>query len=37
MAQVIAILFAIGGAVWMYMRRNPHEDAPGIYATPQAA
>lgn len=37
MAQVIAILFALGGAVWMYMRRSPHADAPGIYAAPQAA
>lgn len=37
MAQVIAILFALGGAIWMYMRRNPHADAPGIYAAPQAA
>lgn len=37
MAQVIALLFAIGGAVWMYMRRNPGPDAPGIYAVPQAA
>ncbi|HST07758.1 MAG TPA: prolipoprotein diacylglyceryl transferase [Gemmatimonadaceae bacterium] len=35
-AQVIALIFTIGGAVWMYMRRNPHEDAPGIYAA-QAA
>jgi phosphatidylglycerol:prolipoprotein diacylglycerol transferase len=36
-AQGIAVLFAIGGGVWMYLRRNPHEDAPGIYATAQAA
>jgi phosphatidylglycerol---prolipoprotein diacylglyceryl transferase len=36
MAQVIALIFAIGGATWMYLRRNPHEDAPGIYAA-QAA
>lgn len=37
MAQVIAILFAVGGAIWMYVRRNPGPDAPGIYAVPQAA
>jgi phosphatidylglycerol:prolipoprotein diacylglycerol transferase len=37
MAQVIALLFAIGGGAWMYMRRNPGPDAPGIYAMPQAA
>jgi phosphatidylglycerol:prolipoprotein diacylglycerol transferase len=36
-AQVIAILFAIGGAIWMYVRRNPGPDAPGIYAVPQPA
>lgn len=36
-AQVIALLFAIGGGVWMYMRRNPKPDAPGIYAMPRAA
>jgi phosphatidylglycerol---prolipoprotein diacylglyceryl transferase len=30
-AQLIALLFAIGGAVWMYMRRTPGPDAPGIY------
>jgi phosphatidylglycerol:prolipoprotein diacylglycerol transferase len=36
-AQVIALLFAVGGAVWMYMRRNPEPDAPGIYAMPRAA
>ncbi len=36
-AQLIAICFAIGGAIWMYMRRNPRPDAPGIYATPQPA
>ena len=36
-AQVIALLFAIGGAVWMYMRRNPEPDAPGIYSMPRAA
>ena len=37
MAQVIALLFAIGGGIWMYLRRNPGPDAPGIYAVPQAA
>jgi phosphatidylglycerol:prolipoprotein diacylglycerol transferase len=37
MAQVIALLFAIGGGVWMYMRRNPGPEAPGIYAVAQAA
>jgi phosphatidylglycerol---prolipoprotein diacylglyceryl transferase len=37
MAQVIALLFAIGGGVWMYVRRNPGPDAPGIYAVPQHA
>jgi phosphatidylglycerol:prolipoprotein diacylglycerol transferase len=36
MAQVIALIFAVGGAIWMYVRRNPHTDAPGIYAA-QAA
>jgi phosphatidylglycerol:prolipoprotein diacylglycerol transferase len=36
-AQVIALLFAVGGAVWMYMRRNPKPDAPGIYSMPRAA
>jgi phosphatidylglycerol:prolipoprotein diacylglycerol transferase len=35
-AQVIAICFAVGGAIWMYVRRNPDADAPGIYAS-QAA
>jgi len=37
MAQVIAVLFAIGGGVWMYVRRNSGPDAPGIYAVAQAA
>jgi phosphatidylglycerol---prolipoprotein diacylglyceryl transferase len=37
MAQVIAILFAVGGAIWMYVRWNPGPQAPGIYAVPQAA
>jgi phosphatidylglycerol:prolipoprotein diacylglycerol transferase len=36
-AQLIALAFAIGGAVWMYIRRNPDADAPGIYAASQAA
>jgi phosphatidylglycerol:prolipoprotein diacylglycerol transferase len=32
MAQTIAILFAIGGLVWMQMRRDVSEGKPGIYA-----
>jgi phosphatidylglycerol---prolipoprotein diacylglyceryl transferase len=36
-AQLIALLFAIGGAVWMYMRRNPGPDAPGIFPAAQPA
>jgi phosphatidylglycerol:prolipoprotein diacylglycerol transferase len=36
-AQVIALAFAVGGAIWMYLRRNPGPAAPGIYAMPQAA
>jgi phosphatidylglycerol:prolipoprotein diacylglycerol transferase len=36
-AQVIAFLFAIGGAFWMYARRNPKPDAPGIYSMRRAA
>ena len=36
-AQVIGILFAVGGALWMYARRNPRPDAPGIYPVPQRA
>lgn len=32
-AQVIAIAFAIGGAVWMYLRWDVTDKAPGIYAT----
>lgn len=36
-AQFIAVCFMIGGALWMYKRRNPDAEAPGIYATPQAA
>ena len=33
MAQVIAVIFMIGGGVWMYLRRNPGPGAPGIHAT----
>jgi len=36
-AQVIALLFAVGGGLWMYYRRNTTGDAPGIYALPKAA
>jgi len=36
-AQMIALLFTIGGAIWMYVRRNPAANAPGIYAVTQAA
>ena len=36
-AQLIALLFAIGGAIWMYVRRNPRPDAPGIYPAAQLA
>jgi phosphatidylglycerol:prolipoprotein diacylglycerol transferase len=36
-AQAIALLFAIGGGVWMYLRRNPGPSAPGIHAVPQPA
>jgi len=36
-AQVIALLFAIGGGLWMYYRRNTSGDAPGISALPRAA
>lgn len=32
MAQTIALLFAVGGVVWMQMRRTPSTDKPGIYA-----
>ena len=31
-AQVIAVVFAIGGAIWMYARRNVTAEAPGIYS-----
>ncbi len=36
-AQVIALLFAIGGALWMYYRWNPKEGEPGIHAITRAA
>jgi phosphatidylglycerol:prolipoprotein diacylglycerol transferase len=36
-AQGIAAAFAIGGAVWMYLRRSPNADAPGIYGTAQTS
>ncbi len=32
-AQLIALVFALGGAAWMYSRRNVRPGAPGIYAT----
>lgn len=32
-AQLIAIGFAVGGAIWMYSRRNVRAGAPGIHAT----
>ncbi len=32
MAQTIAIVFAIGGIVWMQARRNTGDGRPGIYA-----
>jgi phosphatidylglycerol:prolipoprotein diacylglycerol transferase len=31
-AQVIAVVFAIGGGIWMYARRNVTAEAPGIYS-----
>lgn len=31
-AQLIAIGFAVGGAIWMYSRRSVRPGAPGIYA-----
>jgi phosphatidylglycerol:prolipoprotein diacylglycerol transferase len=36
-AQVIALLFAVGGGLWMYYRRNTSGDSPGISALPRAA
>ncbi len=35
-AQLIAIAFAIGGAIWMWMRWNVGPDAPGIHAKASA-
>lgn len=35
-AQLIAIAFAIGGAVWMYLRWNVGPGKPGIYAPAKA-
>jgi phosphatidylglycerol:prolipoprotein diacylglycerol transferase len=35
-AQLIAIGFALFGAIWMYMRRNVTPTAPGIYANRRA-
>ena len=35
-AQLIAIAFAVGGAIWMSMRWNVTPEAPGIYATAPA-
>lgn len=32
MAQVIAVLFIVGGAAWMQMRRNVRDGNAGIYA-----
>jgi len=34
-AQVIAIAFALGGAAWMYARRNVTRTAPGIRSSDQ--
>lgn len=36
-AQMIAIAFAVGGALWMYLRRNVTPEAPGIYAKERKA
>jgi phosphatidylglycerol:prolipoprotein diacylglycerol transferase len=36
MAQVIAVIFMIAGGIWMYYRRNPGPDAPGIHAAEPA-
>jgi phosphatidylglycerol:prolipoprotein diacylglycerol transferase len=33
-AQLIALAFAVAGALWMYNRRNIRPGAPGIYAKP---
>lgn len=32
LAQMFAVLFAIGGALWMWYRWSPRDGAPGIYA-----
>lgn len=32
-AQLIALIFAVGGTAWMYSRRTVRPGAPGIYAT----
>ncbi len=32
LAQMIALTFAVGGLVWMQMRRNTGDGRPGIYA-----
>ena len=31
LAQMFAVLFAIGGAMWMWYRWEPRAGAPGIY------
>ena len=36
LAQTIALLFAVGGLVWMQMRREPGAGRPGIYARSRA-
>lgn len=36
-AQLIAIGFALFGAIWMYMRRNVSPTAPGIYSGRRAS
>lgn len=36
-AQIFAVVFTVAGAAWMYARRNPRPDAPGIYAGSAAA
>jgi phosphatidylglycerol---prolipoprotein diacylglyceryl transferase len=35
LAQLFAIVFAIGGALWMWYRRNPAPGEPGIHAAKQ--
>jgi hypothetical protein len=34
---MIAIAFAVGGAIWMYARRDVTSATPGIMAAPQPA